>query len=104
MSERRVVVAARRLGVATLLGVAARRRVVPALLVHLGGRPGLRRREKRKASEMISPMMPAIIRIPPMSGTFTWEGDQLMAYRKMAPIAMSATLPPIVMDNNLLSH
>ena len=50
----------------------------------------------RNTREMISPIAPPTIKIRPMNGTFTWAEDQLTAYRRIAPITMSAMLPPMV--------
>jgi hypothetical protein len=50
----------------------------------------------RNTREMISPIAPPTIKIRPTNGPFTWAEDQLTAYRRIAPITMSAMLPPIV--------
>src|SRR6516165_6797164 len=46
--------------------------------------------------EMIRPATPAIIRITPMSCRSTCAGCQRMPHLRMAPMTMSAMLPPIV--------
>src|ERR1035438_1808930 len=46
--------------------------------------------------EMIKPATPAIIKITPMASRFTCAGFQVMPNRSIAPMTMSAMLPPIV--------
>jgi hypothetical protein len=58
------------------------------------GRP--RRRVAMIAIEMMRPAAPAIIRITPMTCRSTWVGFQMIANRRIAPMTMSAILPPIV--------
>jgi len=49
--------------------------------------------------ETTSRIPPAIIKITPMTCRLTCAGFQVMPKRRIAPIMMSATLPPMVTAN-----
>src|ERR1017187_3713654 len=49
-------------------------------------------------TDTISPAAPPIIRMTPMAGRLTYFGCQLTANRRIAPIMISAVLPPMLMQ------
>src|SRR6266516_7122594 len=64
----------------------------------------LRRRVKYRASEMARTTMPPSIKITPMAWMFTYFGVQVIANRRIAPMMMSAMLPPMVTGPPLVSR